>query len=670
MMDIVPLSKIKSQCCTLLEKRVFWQALLLAGSAFCIYLRVFHGLFIWDDDDYVTKNLALRSLAGLGDIWLHPGSLSQYYPLTYTSFWIDFHLWGFDPAGYHLVNMILHAVNSLLAWRLLDQLKVKHAWLIAFLFALHPVHVESVAWITERKNLLSGCFCLLSLLAYLRARYFFSYLLFLGALGSKTVTATLPAIIFLIQWWRNGKVSREDLVRIAFFAITALLIGSISISLENQHVVRMGTHDWDFSLADRFLIAGRAIWFYLSKILWPHPLIFFYPRWAIDPQELWQWLYPALFVFTVAFLWCSRKRLGRGPFTLLMIYAVTLFPALGFKNYYPMRYFFVADHFQYLASIAPLVLFVALGAGLLKDKRIQKGAGFLALLCFALLTWDRQAAFASLEDLWRDTIRKNPAAWMAHNNYGALLLDQGNLETAEPHFKEALRLKADNAESFNNLGLLLQKKGDFEKAIPYYQKAIHLQPGVAVFHLNLGTAFLSLGKFEEADASYREALQLNPKLGEAYFSRGNISLQRKDIHEAESLFREAIRFSPDFADSYTSLGFVCSQLGKKDEAIRSYRMAIKLDPKQAFAHGNLANIFSAQNSFEEANSHYRAAIELEPAFAQFRLNFSDSLNRQGKREEAEKYYQEAMQLSSAGTPDKESRQLLSGNDLHQDSSGS
>ena len=667
-MDIFCLSKIKSQCRTLLAKRVFWQTLLLAGSVFCIYLRVFHGLFIWDDDDYVTKNLALRSLAGLRDIWLHPGSLSQYYPLTYTSFWIDFHLWGLNPAGYHLVNMILHAANSLLVWRLLDQLKVKHAWLIAFLFALHPVHVESVAWITERKNLLSGCFYLLSLLAYLRTRYFFSYVLFLGALGSKTVTATLPAVLFLIQWWRNGKISSEDWVRIAFFAITALLIGSISISLENQHVVRMGTHDWDFSLADRFLIAGRAIWFYLSKILWPHPLIFFYPRWAVDPQELWQWLYPALFVFAGAVLWRSRKRLGKGPFALLMIYAVTLFPALGFKNFYPMRYFFVADHFQYLASISPLVLFVALGAGFLKDKRVQKVAGFLVLFGFALLNWHRQTAFASLEDLWRDTIRKNPAAWMAHNNYGALLLERGDLKAAESHFKEALRLKADDAESVSNIGLLLQKKGDFENAIPYYQRAIQLQPGVAIFHLNLGTAFLNLGKFEEADDSYRQALQLDPKLGEAYFSRGNIALQRKDLHEAEALFREAIRFSPDFADSYTSLGFVCSQLGEKDEAIRNYRMAIKLDPRQAFAHGNLANILSAQNLFEEANIHYRAAIELEPAFAQFRLNFSDSLGRHGKKGEAEIYYQEAVQMSSAGTSDKATRRLLSGNDLRQDSS--
>lgn len=655
----IPLSaKVKDRFWGLAPNRVFAQALLLASAALCIYLRAVHGQFIWDDDDYVTKNLALRSLAGLGEIWFHPGSLSQYYPLTYSSFWFDFHLWGLHPAGYHLVNSFLHAVNALLVWRLLDHLKLKHALLVAFLFALHPVHVESVAWITERKNLLSGCFCLLSLLAYLRTRYFLSYVLFIGALGSKTVTGTLPVVIFIIQWWRNGKVSKGELFRVAGFAFTALLISFVSISLENQHVLRMGTPDWNFSFADRVLIAGRAIWFYFFKMLWPHPLIFVYPRWAIDPRELWQWFYPAAFVLAAAILWLSRKRLGRGPFTALAIYAAMLFPALGFKNYYPMRYSFVADHFQYLASIAALVLLVALFSALLKDKRLRTAMACFVLLILAFLTWNRQAAFASLESLWRDTIQKNPSAWMAYNNYGALLMERGDYEKAKSYFEEAIRLDPDRgADAFNNVGLLFQKKGDLEKAIPYFQKAIRLQPNYSLFHLNLGTLYFDLGKIEEATLEYHQALQLNPKLSEAYFSLGNISLQRGDLGEAEEMLRKAVRFNPDLPGAYTTLGFVCSQLGKKDEAIRHYRTAIKLDPKQTFAHNNLANALSAQGLFEEANVHYREAIALQPASFQFRINFSDSLQREGKTDEAEKYHQEALRLEASGTQEKNSRIL-------------
>jgi len=420
----------------------------------------------------------------------------------------------------------------------------------------------------------------------------------------------------------------------------------------------MGTPDWNFSFADRVLIAGRAIWFYFFKMLWPHPLIFVYPRWAIDPRELWQWFYPAAFVLAAAILWLSRKRLGRGPFTALAIYAAMLFPALGFKNYYPMRYSFVADHFQYLASIAALVLLVALFSALLKDKRLRTAMACFVLLILAFLTWNRQAAFASLESLWRDTIQKNPSAWMAYNNYGALLMERGDYEKAKSYFEEAIRLDPDRgADAFNNVGLLFQKKGDLEKAIPYFQKAIRLQPNYSLFHLNLGTLYFDLGKIEEATLEYHQALQLNPKLSEAYFSLGNISLQRGDLGEAEEMLRKAVRFNPDLPGAYTTLGFVCSQLGKKDEAIRHYRTAIKLDPKQTFAHNNLANALSAQGLFEEANVHYREAIALQPASFQFRINFSDSLQREGKTDEAEKYHQEALRLEASGTQEKNSRIL-------------
>lgn len=639
--------------------RTFTLGLLLALAAFCVYLRAIHGQFLWDDDDYVTRNLALRSLAGLAGIWFHPGSLSQYYPMTYTSFWIDYHLWGLWPTGYHLVNNLLHAVNALLVWRLLDQLKLKYAWFVALLFAVHPVHVESVAWITERKNLLSGCFFLLSLGAYLRTRYTVSYLLFLGALGSKTVTATLPAVLWILLWWKNAKVSRGDWLRLAFFVVTELFVSSVSISLESRHVLRMGTPDWDLTFPDRILIAGRAVWFYFGKVLLPHPLIFFYPRWTIDPRELGQWVYPVAFMFALGALWLLRKKAGRGPFAAFLIYAVLLFPALGFKNYYPMRFSFVADHFQYLASIASLALAVACFSFLLEEKRIRIAVAGCVLVMLAVLTWDRQAAFMSLESLWRDTIRKNPLSWIARNNYGAFLMDHGRQEEAEIYFDEAIRIHPKNsADAFNNLGLMQFKKGKLEKAMFYYQKAIQLQPGRSLYHVNLGTLYLELGKTEEAASEYRTALDLNPQCAEAYFSLGNISLQKGNIALAEEELRKAALFNPDHADTYTTLGFVCAKLGKNEEALRYYEKAIGLDPRQAFAHNNLANALSAQGLFEKANAHYREAMALQPASFQFRANFADSLRREGKADEAEKYYQEALRLEASGSSQRKDPRIL------------
>ena len=574
--------------------RVPWKALLLAGFVFLVYLRAVHGQFLWDDDDYVTRNLALRSLAGLGEIWFHIGRLSQYYPLTYTSFWAEYHLWGLNPAGYHAVNILLHIANGLLVWRLLDQLKLKHAWFIGLLFALHPVHTESVAWITERKNLLSGLFYLAAAIAYLRSRYALSYLAFVGALLSKTVTATLPAALFLVLWWRDGKLPWKDSARLAAAALTAFVLSSVTVALENRHVLRTGIAEWSFSPAERLLIAGRAVWFYLAKLLWPRPLVFIYPRWHIDARDAGQWLYPVLFALLIAGLWALRRRVGRGPVAALAVFAVTLLPALGFKNYFPMRFSFVADHFQYLASIAPLALFVSLGAMLIKSARLQKTAACLLLAAAALLTWRHETAFSSQEALWRDTLRQNPAAWIAHNNLGAILMQKGMNEEAASHFREVFRLKPDHAEAFNNLGLLKLYAGKPDRAVPYFKKAIRLQPNIALFELNLGTALFSLGKTDEAAAHYRKAIAVNPSLGEAYFSLGNALLNKEMLEEAEAQFRQAVRFSPDFADAYASLGYVCAQLGKTEEAIAHYRKAIALDPNQAEAVNNLANALKRQ----------------------------------------------------------------------------
>lgn len=605
-----------------------WKAALIAGVTFIVYFRAVHGQFLWDDDDYVTANLTLRSLSGLGEIWFQIGRLSQYYPLTYTSFWLDFHLWGLNPAGYHLVNIVLQILNSLLVWRLLDQLKIKNAFFISLLFALHPVHVESVAWITERKNLLSGFFYLLAAAAYLRTKYIFSFLLFFAALGSKTITMTLPLTLAIILWWRDGKVSSRDMARLAFFTLVAALFCSVTVALENRHIFSTGTAEWNFSFIERILIAGRAVWFYFTKLLFPHPLIFIYPRWQISTADITQWFYPASLVLVTALLWAFRRRLGRGPLAALAIFLVTLLPALGFKNFFPMRFSFVADHFQYLASIPMLLLLTAGAAHLLKNRTVKKTAAVMVLTAAAFLTWNHQSAFLSQEALWQDTLQKNPQAWIAHNNLGSIFVGKNMEKEASFHFEETLRLKPDHAEAINNQGFLKLQAGKPEEAVPYFEKAIQLQPRIALFELNLGTALFDMGKLEEAEDHFQTVVKMNFRFGEAYFNLGNIYLKKEMLKEAEEQFRLSVKFSPDSADAYTHLGYCCARAGKTDEAIFYYREGLKRAPKRADIHNNLANALAQKNLFTEANAHYHAAIALDPSSETFKNNYAAFLESQ------------------------------------------
>ncbi len=335
------------------------------------YLPALRGGFIWDDDSYVTQNPALRSLAGLVAIWLKPGATYQYYPLVFTSFWAEYHLWGLQPFGYHLVNVFLHAVNAVLLWRVLRRLEVAGAWWIAAIFALHPVNVESVAWVTERKNTLSGLFYLLAALAWLRFRpltakvtarapdwryYWLAFGFIVCALFSKTVTLSLPAVLLLLIWWKTGRLEKRDALTLTPWFVLGAASGFMTRWMEQQ-LVRGGA-EWDLSFVQRCLLAGRALWFYAGKLFWPAHLTFIYPRWEIDAGAAWQYSFPLGIAAVLVALWFFRARIGKGPLAAVLFFGITLAPALGFANVYPFRYSYVADHFQYLASIGLIALAV------------------------------------------------------------------------------------------------------------------------------------------------------------------------------------------------------------------------------------------------------------------------------------------------------------------------
>lgn len=512
------------------------------------YSSVFSAGFIWDDDDYVINNQLLRSLAGLGRIWFEPGATPQYYPLTFTLFWAQFQLWGLNPFGYHLVNILVHAVNALLLCLCLRRLHVSAAYWVALLFALHPVQVESVAWVTELKNILSLFFYLLSLLAYLRyadtgaanafqrrLSYTASLILFLLALFSKTVSGSLPAAILLLRWWQNGRVERRDVVSMLPFFALAMILGGMTARLELSHVLAKGP-EWDFSAVDRLLIAGRAVWFYAGKLVWPYPLMFNYPRWHIDAGVWWQYLFPLALLGTLFVIWRLRSRIGRGPLAAVLFFVGTLFPALGFFNVYPMRYSFVADHFQYAASIGLLLLLVS-GLEVFLAKRGTSAAGRCVLFSLlttlaAALTWWQGGIYQNRMTLFSATIAKNPTSWLSYANRGRDYALAGRDDLALADLNKALVLKPDEPDALQCRGSVLLKRTEYGRALADFDKSIALQPKRADYYLHRVKARRIAGLAEQALVDADMVILLDPYLAEGYIERMTVHAIRGDYQKA------------------------------------------------------------------------------------------------------------------------------------------
>lgn len=558
-----------------LPNRLRKSDLFLGGVLFLLvlttYLPALRGGFVWDDIDNVAENRTLRSSDGLKRIWTEPGAVMQYYPLTYSSFWAEYRLWRLAPGGYHLVNVLLHAINAILVWIILRRLSVAGAWLAAALFAVHPVNVESVAWITERKNVLSGLFYLAALLAYIRfarldedagvagrppslvagtaeeKRWYAAAIgFFVCGLLSKTAVCTLPVAILLIIWWRHGRWFDWDDVEllIPMFALAAAT-GVVTIWME-KHVSDMGW-EWSFSAVERLLIGGRALVFYAMKLVWPAGLAFIYPRWTIDSSAIGQFLFPLATAAFLAGLWLTRARIGRAPLAAAAFFAVTLAPALGFVNFYFMRYSFVADRFQYLACLGPF----ALAAGFLSGR--LKPLAAAVLIALGVLTWQQSRIYQDEETIWRDTLAKNPAAWMAHNNLGHLLAKKGELTGALREFQESLRIKPDFVSARLNLGMALSQQGKFDEAMREFDEALKIDPEDAKAHYTFGTFLAARGNAEEALGHFKESVRLKPDYVEAHNNLGVALARRGEVNEAITHFAEALRINPDFVKARENL---------------------------------------------------------------------------------------------------------------------
>jgi tetratricopeptide (TPR) repeat protein len=562
--------------------RARWLALALFVATLVAYGPAYRAGFVWDDDFYVTANPYLGDLAGLARIWV-PGNTPQYYPTVFTSFWLQEKLHGLEPFGYHLANVLLHAGTALLAWRVLHELGLRGAGFVALLFALHPVHVESVAWISERKNVLSGVLYLAAALAWLRfqrhhdppdgsrgrwhAGWYAALLaLFLAALLAKSVTCSLPAALVLVLLLQGRKPTLRRLAPLVPLFVLGFALALHTAHYERTRVIVDSAADFELSFAARTTIATRALLFYLQKLLVPWPLAFVYPRWRPEPDALVSWIPAAVLLGFLAASLLAWSRGRRGAFVALAFFAGTLFPALGYFDVYPLRYSFVADHFQYLASLGPLAL---AGAGLARLPARTRAVAALSLaLALGTLTWLQSRSYHDPETLWRTTLARNPEAWMARGNLAKLLSERGEhgaaLHELELGLAEVTSAGARSDLELNR-ALVLGRMGQHERSLAALEE---LQVRDGGMELRLAAVLERLGRAEEARVRREEALA-GPLRLEALVPAALFELGRGDPTRAVLLLEEHLAARPTDTDARLFLADAQAASGDLAAAIRS-----------------------------------------------------------------------------------------------------
>lgn len=637
--------------------------LLLAGlvlATVIAYQPAWHGGLLWDDDHHLTS-AGLRGADGLRRIWLEVGATQQYYPVVHSAFWLMDRVWGANVLGYHLVNITLHALSAWLLAVALGRLRIPGAHLAAFLFALHPVHVESVAWMTELKNTLSGVLYLGAAILYLRfdaergsRPYVAALTVFVLALLAKSVTATLPAALLVVFWWQRGRLEWTRDVRplLPFFAL-GLAAGVTTAWVERTFIGAVG-QDFSLSVVDRILVAGRAIWFYVGKLLWPGSLSFNYPRWDLDQTAWWQYVFPVMAVVMTIVLWRLRGR-TRAPLAAWLFFTGSLFPALGFVNVYPFRYSFVADHFQYLASLGLLVLAAAAITALIQmmkaPARAEVAVIVVAAILLGALTWQQSRQYQSARVLYETTLERNPRSWLAHTNLAALALKEvpPDLDRARMHVDASLALNPANDVAHNNRGVILQRLGDFSGAAIAHREAVRLTPRSVEARTNLGVDLAALGRNDEAIAEYREAIRLDPTAAGPHHNLSVLLLRAGRADEALLEAAEAVRLDPDYAEAQDNMGTALQQQGRFNDAIAAYRAAVRLQPENGAVFSNLGAALVAAGRPDEAVAALQEAARLLPD-GRTVDNLGRVLFMQGRLADAEAAFREAVRLAPGHGP--------------------
>jgi hypothetical protein len=538
----------------LTDKKQWGWAVLLVLATVLVYLPALKAGFIWDDDLLLTENADIQSPDGLREIWMLPAEF-EYYPVTWTSFWLEWRLWGMNAKGYHATNILLHALGVLLVWQILVRVGIRGAGWAALIFAIHPVNVESVAWISERKNTLSLVFYGLTTLAFLRFDrkgnrwwYWGAVVLFLLALLSKTSGVALPVVFLLFAWWQRGRIDRADLLRSVPFFLLAIAFGLLTIWIQQWHSTPGSSLvSVDRPLWFRLGSAGHVFWFYVGKVLAPVNLMAVYPLWKFNVSSPLFWMPSLAVAVAVGVAWWFRTTWGRGVLFALLYCGAMLFPVLGvFNAPYIGRSPVVTDHLQYLAMIGVISLVVAGGMSL---PRLA-GNGLAIVICgaLAILSWNRAGHYEDQQKFWTDTLARNPQASRAHYNLGVYYDKPRRFDEALKHYTAALRLEPNFCQGHNNMAKILIRQGKLEEAVEHFQYATRLRPNFAELHFNYGLALFLAKRFPEAVMELKHAIRCKPRYANAHACLANAYTQLGKADDARRHFAEAARLNPNHPD--------------------------------------------------------------------------------------------------------------------------
>ncbi len=601
------------------------------------------GGFVWDDS-IITDAPPIRELSGLWQIWFSPGALKMweghYWPLVYSTFWLEHKLWGFAPAGYHVVNVLLHLVNTLLLWRLIARLDISGAWIIAAAFAIHPLHVESVAWVIDRKDLLSTLFYLAAFSAYTRfvatrdpRPYFLALFLFALGMLCKSIVVTLPLALSIYHWWQQGRVTGADVFRlIPFFAVGLFIALADASFYRSNEVISFG-----YSFLERVLIAARVLWFYAGKLLWPTGLAVVYPRWEIDVADPLAWAHVAAAGAVVASLYVFRHRIGRGPLACLLFFAVTLSPVLGFVDFGYMQFSFVADRYQYLAGIGVLLAVIGAAAhgvgqraGAWQKIALAVAAG--ALCAMGVLTWRQSGIYRDKVTFWSHVSAHNPTAPIAAYNLGTAFSEVGRLDEAEEHLHHALTRDPGHENALQNLGSVLVRMSRNDEAVETYRRLVEIDPRNPAAHSGMGIALYYLGRTDEALQSVDRALAIDPNFQEALTNRkgmpqvkahadaGVAFMARGKFDDAEKHLRYVLKIDPKYTIALQNLALLQLKRQRYDEALEHYRRLVELNPDNAAAHSGMGIALYHSGNVEDALASLDRALALDPTLEDVRAN--------------------------------------------------
>ena len=575
-------------------------AVILVALTVLLYRPALSGGFVWDDDTYIAQNSIIQSTDGLQRIWGTTES-RDFYPVTLSLFWLEWHCWGTQTTGYHIVNLTLHLLNALLLWQVLQRLRVPGAWLAALLFAIHPLNVPSVAWLCELKNVLALFFALLTWQLYRKfdsgegvGWYAAALLSFLLALLSKSAVAPWPLVMLACLGWQKGRLEWRDIRRMAPFVALSLGLGLVTIwfqhhrALEGATVLRSG-------FLTRLAGAGWAVWFYLFKALWPVQLSLLYEPWTLDPAARLGFL--PLGLLAAGGWWLIRERRAWTRAVLLGFgcYVVLLLPVLGFIDQGFYAYALVADHWQYFALPALCALAGAAIATMAINPRLRPAAVLVTVAVGVGLSFQtrvRSRIFVSDEAAWRDTVEKSPRAWVARLNLANDLARRGQDALAVHHYFQALEINPRSAETHFNLAVVLARHGRTQAAIRHLATACQIRPTASWFQ-KLGTFFAERGEFDRAAAVLSEAIQLNSALAPAHYDLGLVLARLGRWEAAQVQYTAALQLTPNDGDTHYALTRTLLQLGQTNAAVAHYRAGLQFAPNSLQAGATLTNLLTA-----------------------------------------------------------------------------